>query len=229
MRLLRNVRERARARPWAAVSAASFITIGLVQLVSIVSGTLDYQHLLWNLFLAWIPLPLAAAAYVAWRRDLGLPLIVSLLGAWLLFFPNAPYLVTELNHFGELGSSVPAELDLATLVMTATAGLAVGFASLYIVQRVVGHLYGLHASRATVVVALVLASVGVYMGRVLRWSSWDALTSPEGVIADLSVRIANPLVFYEAWFGIAAFALFLFVSYRSLLRLAGRDRPTPVE
>ena len=217
-----NLRERIRARPWLAVGGATALAVGLVEVVSLLSGTLGYQHLLWNLFLAWIPLPIAGAAYVAWRRRAGVPTIAALLLAWLLFFPNAPYLVTELIHFGELGSRVPAELDLATLMTTAIAGLLVGFASLYVVQRVIGHLYGRLASQAVVVLALGLASVGVYIGRVLRWNSWDVVTSPDGIAIDMLTRIANPLTFIEAWVGIAGLATFLLIGYAVSVRLAGR-------
>ena len=229
MRRHERLREHARAHPWIAVAAATALTIGLVELVSAVSGTLGYQHLLWNLFLAWVPLPLAGAAYVAHRRGAGLRTIAPLLLGWLLFFPNAPYMVTEIIHFGELRAVIPAGLDLATLVAAAIAGLLVGFASLYVVQRVVGHAYGPPAARAAVLLALVLASVGVYMGRVLRWNSWDAIASPKGILADMFTRLTNPLVFYEAWIAIAMFAAFLTIAYVVVLRLAGRREPIAAE
>ena len=151
-----RLREYARAHPWLAVAGASALTMGLVELVSALSGTLAYQHLLWNLFLAWVPLPIAGAAYVAHRRGRGLATIAPFLIGWLLFFPNAPYMVTELIHFGELGSRIPAGLDLATLITAAIAGLLVGFASLYVVQRVIGHLFGPAAAGAAVLLALTL-------------------------------------------------------------------------
>jgi uncharacterized membrane protein len=218
-------RELARAHPWLAVLGATALAVALVELVGALSGGPVYRFLLWNLFLAWVPLPLAAAAYVAQRRELGLTTIAPLFVGWLLFFPNAPYIVTDLIHFGRLGDRVPAELDLATLVAAAVAGLLVGFASLYVIQRVFWRRYGALAARAVVVGALVLASVGVYLGRVLRWNSWDAIASPKGVLADVLTRIVNPLDFQEAWAGIGLFAVFLVISYASLLRLAGRGLP----
>ena len=169
--------------------------------------------------------PLAAAAYMAQRLELGLPTIVPLLAGWLLFFPNAPYIVTDLVHFGELGGSIPAELDLATLIAAAIAGLLVGFASLYVVQRVIWHRYGRLAARASVVATLLLASMGVYLGRVLRWNSWDAFANPQSVIADVLTRVANPLAFQQTWAGIGLFAAFLVATYAYALRLARRDGP----
>ena len=220
-----RLREYARAHPWLAVAGASALTMGLVELVSALSGTLAYQHLLWNLFLAWVPLPIAGAAYVAHRRGRGLATIAPFLIGWLLFFPNAPYMVTELIHFGELGSRIPAGLDLATLITAAIAGLLVGFASLYVVQRVIGHLFGPAAAGAAVLLALTLGSVGVYLGRVLRWNSWDAISSPQGILADMFTRITHPVAFYEAWLGMALFAAFLVIAYVVVLRLAGRYEP----
>ena len=75
--------------------------------------------------------------------------------------------------------------------------------------------------RSFVIGALVLASVGVYIGRVLRWNSWDALARPESLLGDLAERIANPFAFPLAWIGTAAFALFLIASYQLVLRAAG--------
>ena len=201
--------------------AATALAVGLVELVSTLSSSPTHRFLLWNLFLAWITLPLAAAAYVAHRLGFGLAAIAPFLAGWLLFFPNAPYIVTDLIHFGELNSQIPAELDLATLVAAAVAGMLVGFTSLYVVQRLITDRYGRAAGRIVVLVALVLASVGVYIGRALRWNSWDALGSPENVAADLLTRVANPFVFGQISVGVATFVAFLLVSYGLALRLAG--------
>jgi len=222
MNRLQRIRSLTRLHPWLTVVGVTALAVGLIELVSIVSGAPTHDFLLWNLFLAWIPLPLAAGAYAAQRLGFGLPVLVPLLVGWLLFFPNAPYIVTDLIHFGELNRRIPAELDLAILIVAASAGLLVGFASLYVVQRVIGRRYGLAASRASVAAVLLLSSLGVYLGRVLRWNSWDAFTDPTGILADVSTRLAHPFAFREAWLGIAIFAAFLLVTYASTLRLAIR-------
>ena len=152
-----------RAHPWLVVLAATVLAVGLVELVGTLSSSPTHRFLLWNLFLAWVPLPLAAVAYVAHRLGFGLAAIAPFLAGWLLFFPNAPYIVTDLIHFGELNSQIPVELDLATLVAAAVAGMLVGFTSLYVVQRLITDRYGRAAGWILVLVALVLASVGVYI------------------------------------------------------------------
>jgi uncharacterized membrane protein len=222
MTRLQRIRSLARLHPWFAVVGVTVLAIWLIELVSIVSGAPTHRFLLWNLFLAWIPLPLAAGAYVAQRLGFGLPVLAPLLIGWLLFFPNAPYIVTDLIHFGGLNRGIPAELDLATLVVAASAGLLVGFASLYVVQRVVGRRYGLATSRASVVAVLVLSSFGVYLGRVLRWNSWDAFADPSGILTDVATRLVHPFAFREAWMGIAVFAVLLLVTYAYAVRLAIR-------
>ena len=213
MTRLQRIRSLARLHPWFAVVGVTVLAIWLIELVSIVSGAPTHRFLLWNLFLAWIPLQ---------RLGFGLPVLAPLLIGWLLFFPNAPYIVTDLIHFGGLNRGIPAELDLATLVVAASAGLLVGFASLYVVQRVVGRRYGLATSRASVVAVLVLSSFGVYLGRVLRWNSWDAFADPSGILTDVATRLVHPFAFREAWMGIAVFAVLLLVTYAYAVRLAIR-------
>jgi uncharacterized membrane protein len=75
--------------------AASFFCVALVLLRVSESGSTDFAGLIWNLFLAWIPFLLAVAVYDGWRRRRGRGSLVALGALWLLFFPNAPYIVVS--------------------------------------------------------------------------------------------------------------------------------------
>lgn len=216
-------RRRLAAHPWATLVLAILTAVALVESVSLLTGEATHRFLLWNLFLAWVPLPLALAAYLGHRRGLTVAAISPLLAAWLAFFPNAPYVVTDLIHFGHLNASLPRPLDLAVLVTAAAAGMLVGFASLYLVQRIVAERAGCRWGRAFVAGTLVLSSFGVYVGRVLRWNSWDAVTRPRPLLADIATRVANPLAHPLAWGGTLAFALFLFAAYGTALAAARRS------
>ena len=99
------------------------------------TGDSFYQFLVWNLFLAWVPLICAAAAFARARRGID-AVVIALLLLWLLFFPNAPYMLTDFIHVGE-SPSVPLWYDALMLSSFAWTALLLGFASLYLVQIVV--------------------------------------------------------------------------------------------
>ena len=156
-----------------------------------VAGHFVFSFLAWNLFLAWIPL---AVSGLVWRlaRKGGLGLFeVGLCGLWFLFFPNAPYLVTDLVHLSPR-PPVPLWYDLAMLLSFAAAGLAMGYLSLRDVQLVLARRWGLALSWAFAVAALFVAAFGVYLGRFQRWNSWDLLTAPRRLLADVAHHLLDP-------------------------------------
>lgn len=119
--------------------------------------------------------------------------------------------------------AAPVPLELAILLTAALAGLLAGFASLALVQRIVRDRAGCAWSRAFVIAALVTSSFGVYLGRFLRWNSWDVIASPRPLLADVAERFADPLAHPVTWGGAAGFSLFLLL--RSPSRRDGARRP----
>ena len=165
-----------------ALLAASAFCVLLVLYRRHHTGDPFYGFLAWNLVLAWVPFALALAAYANARRGGGT--VVVVLGVlWLLFFPNAPYLLTDFIHLHE-SLTTPLWYDALMLAAFAWTGLALGFASLYVMQTIWQRAAGAVVSWLGVVGALALASFGVYLGRFLRFNSWDALVRP-GQIADV--------------------------------------------
>ena len=78
------------------LAGLSVATLAVYRLVSQQTDTL-YAFLIWNLFLAWVPFVFSMAAYELDKRKRGGLLLLPLGIAWLLFFPNAPYLMTDLE------------------------------------------------------------------------------------------------------------------------------------
>lgn len=184
---------RALAIRWYAVFAAvSAIGCIWVAYRVHVSGTGSYMFLVWNLFLAWIPF-CAATACLWWLEALtGLSGAVrgtagGLCGLlWLLFLPNAPYVVTDLIHF----TYVRAEglwpwSDLFMLVLFAWISLLLGYSSLYLLQDYIRRKLGTAAGWGFAAIVLLLQAVGVFVGRELRWNSWWVWTDPARLWADL--------------------------------------------
>ncbi|HUQ21600.1 MAG TPA: DUF1361 domain-containing protein [Gaiellaceae bacterium] len=182
---------------------ASALCVGLHELRVHETGDLYYRFLVWNLFLAWIPLLLAALAYARSRRRVDAP-TAALLVAWLLFFPNAPYLLTDFIHLGR--GPAPLWYDGLMLSAFAWTGLLLGFASLYLVQAILRRSFGVATSWLGVLGSLVLASLGVYIGRFVRLNSWDLLLHPLRVVEVVHARlVAEPPELAQALVALTAF------------------------
>ena len=192
----------------AALLAASALCVVLLELRVRETGDSYYRFLIWNLTLAWVPFALAITAYARARRRVD-ALVWLLLVPWLLFFPNAPYLLTDFIHLDE--GPAPLWYDALMLSAFAWTGLMLGFGSLYLVQMILRQVFGARVAWVGVLGALGLASVGVYIGRFIRFNSWDALLHPLAV-ADV-VRDQLGSVPLRAAEGFVALTTFLAVGY----------------
>ena len=152
----------------------------------------DYRFLAWNLFLAWIPFVLALVLYVSDRRGRGPAILVPLAAAWLLFLPNAPYIVTDFVHLG-IDTSVPIWFDATMTASFAGTGLVLGLVSVLLVQAVLERRYGSAVGWLMLPPIFLLCSAGIYLGRVHRFNSWDALAHPGALLDTFAVRLADPL------------------------------------
>ena len=139
-----------------------------------------YAFLVWNLFLAWIPFGFAWVAYTSSRlpKFLMITLVSVCAVLWLLFFPNALYIMTDFQHLARLNSEVPVWYDVIMLIWFSWCGLFLGIISLYLMQKIVERWLGKMASWMFVVIVTILSSLGIYVGRFLRWNSWDVLFTP---------------------------------------------------
>ena len=198
--------------------AASLLSIGT--LVAQIHATHDHRYtfLFWNLFLAWVPLIAAALAFASARRG-ALPLVVVLIAVWLLFFPNAPYLLTDFIHLHGNGPS-PLWYDALMLSSFAWTALMLGLVSLYLVHAIVGQKAGAAAGWFVVVCVLGLASFGVYLGRFARFNSWDVVTRPHLVLSVIRKEIDSPLHDPKMVVALLVLTAFLLVGYLVLYTLA---------
>ncbi len=162
----------------------------------------------WNLFLAAIPLGSAVLLAKVDRWRFGAPLIAG----WLLFFPNAPYVLTDLLHL-RLRSGVPLWYDLLMLLSFALVSLWLGFQSLHMVQMWVARKTSRLMAWSFVGVSLLLSGFGIYLGRFLRWNSWDIVSNPMALLGDIWVRFADPLSHGRTWGVTLGFGGLLLVAY----------------
>jgi uncharacterized membrane protein len=191
-----------------ALALATATALGLVLVRMAVVGSRGYGFLGWNLFLAWVPLGLS---HLAWRwRTAHAGLFALALVGWLVFFPNAPYIVTDLMHL-RTTRGAPLWLDGLVVGSAAVAGLFVGLVSLRLVHDAWVTRWG-RPRLAWVAAALAcyLAALGVYLGRFMRWNTWDLVRKPDEILADAWATLAEPrMLGFVALFGSALVVAYL--------------------
>ena len=161
-----------------------------------ISDTKVFLFLNWNLFLAWIPL-LLSSFILAFNIKSKISLIFIII-VWILFFPNSPYILTDLFHL-RARNSIPIWYDLIVILSYAWTGLICGFISLNDIEKSLSA-YGKRSSiNGVIVFFLFMSSFGVYLGRFLRWNSWDVLNNPFGLFSDIIVRFIYPLEYTKTW------------------------------
>ena len=187
------------------------------------TGSLAYANLVWNLFLAWIPLGFALVLYDGARRGIGGVWLLAVGGMWLLFFPNAPYLTTDLKYLRELRGA-PFWYDAIMAGSAALTGLALGFLSLFLVHSVVERRVGRIWAWLGVWALLLVSSVGVFLGRFQRFNSWDVFTDPGPIVADLRRGLSDPLNYPRVLAVTVVFSAFLVGGYAVFYALARFSR-----
>ncbi len=157
-----------------------------------------FLFLNWNLFLAGIPWLLSTIALLLPKLQKSALAISLLLMIWLLFFPNAPYILTDLFHL-RLRGNAPIWYDLVLILSFAWTGLLFGFLSLRDIERLLAPKLNVYWLAISSISLLFLTSFGIYLGRFLRWNSWDILESPTAILHDIGVRCMYPLEHPTTW------------------------------
>ena len=194
------------------LATLSLFTLAMLAGRVVYTRTWDHGWIAWNLALAWVPFLIAFVIYERARSGAAGKVLAALGALWLLFFPNAPYIVTDLQHIG-VGSGVPIMYDVLLLTAAAWTGFLLGLTSLFMIHAVGRRLLGAANAWALVVGVLAVSSFGIYLGRVQRWNSWDVFVRPGALLGQLgeglhtrpialtvlltSFLLASYLVFYS--------------------------------
>ncbi len=186
------------------------------------TDTKVFLFLNWNLFLAFIPWALTSISILRPGIQKSKFTVFILLLSWLLFFPNAPYILTDLFHL-RLKTSMPIWFDLLLILSFAWTGLIFGFLSLWDIEQILSKSIKLVYVRIISVLLLFLGSFGIYLGRYLRWNSWDIITEPFKLMYDVGDRLINPFEHPQTWGMTILMGLFLNMIYWSFRLI--RKRP----
>jgi uncharacterized membrane protein len=183
------------------------------------TGSPHLLFLVWNLFLACVPLASSRALTALSRRGAAGWSRYALFCIWLVFLPNAPYIVTDLVHLSR-PAGVIFWYDLGTLLSCAGAGLLVGYLSLLDMQRLVEDRFGKAAGWSMAASALMLSGFGVYLGRVMRWNSWDVVINPIALFRSIAHFVLNSRLYLHTYAITLLFGVGLLLGYATLYFLA---------
>lgn len=176
-----------------------------------VTDSQRYLSLVWNLFLAWIPVVFAYLALaLSGRRALLYAIVPIFAFLWLIFFPNAPYILTDLQHLAVEGTNAPVWFDVILLIWFSWTGVLLGIVSLYVMQIIVAKEFGRVAGWLLVFGVSILGSLGIYLGRFLRFNSWDILQNPSEIALNILGLVVDPSLRLVAFTSLLT-AFFLFV------------------
>ncbi len=210
-----------------ALVASTAVSVGLFAYGAWRNRSLDYDYLLWNLFLAWLPLLfvirlVAVLRYKLWSswEALGFSLL------WLVFLPNSFYMISDFIHLQEVRR---VDILYDTLMFTSFiyTGVVLGFSSLYLLHMQLSRRLQRLAATSWIAATLLVCSAAIYVGRDLRWNSWDVLTNPGGLLFDISDRLEHPSAYPQMIVTIVTFFILLVSMYGLLWRGARLVREVP--
>jgi uncharacterized membrane protein len=194
------------------------LSILLIVTRIIYTSSIFYIFLIWNLFLAFIPFAISSLMIAYEEKFHRKSVQVLFILVWLLFFPNAPYILTDLFHLKHK-SAAPVWFDLVLVLSSAWNGLILGYLSLMDIQKITSKIYGNLTGWAVCIGALILSGFGIYLGRYLRWNSWDIVANPAGLFNDILSRVTDPFSHPRTYGMTLLYAVFLIIVYYTLKQM----------
>ena len=193
--------------------------ISLVIFRVLYSMEFRFVFLIWNLFLAVIPYFLMKMAlenmqnrWISWL----------LFGGSLLFLPNSPYIVTDLFHLKHQ-ASMPLWFDTLLVFSFAANGLLLFYDVLLKMHRFLENQVSKFWAILGIVAIIFLNGFGIYLGRFLRFNSWDIVANPFGLISEIADRFIHPFSHSRTWGVTLGYGTLFLVGYVMVLILS-RER-----
>ncbi len=169
------------------------VSVSLLAIRMLAAGNNRFWFMLWNLFLAWLPVLFAFGLRANLdKKPLSHWQNLLLFVVWLGFLPNSFYIMSDLIHLQSSGETLVL-YDVAMMMSFVLNGLILGYISVFVVHRLLLQRFRLRYAHSLIGLVLLASGFAIYLGRYLRWNTWDVLFNPAGILFDLSERIINPL------------------------------------
>ena len=191
------------------IALASGLTLARVAF----TGSTYYLYLLWNIFLALLPFMVSVIVLQNdEHKKIALWILVIVGIVWLAFFPNAPYLVTDVIHLRK-SQLAPIWFDALMFFSIAWVGMLCSLYSLSHIEKILRARFSSALTWTILTAAIALSSFGIYLGRFLRWNSWDMVANPNDLATDVFSVFSQPEQHQQAYLMIPVFTVFILVSY----------------
>ena len=190
-------------------------TILLIAFRIFYSESMMYIFFTWNLFLAAVPLFISITIKHVQHKFLQGVLFFC----WLLFFPNALYIITDLVHLKER-YPIPLWFDVVLVFSAAINGLLLAYYSLKIIESFLTAKFTARKTAFILFCSIFLSSFGVYLGRFLRWNSWDVVNHPRSLLLEILQRFTNPFEHPRTWGMTIILTLFFSIFYFSIKKFS---------
>ena len=184
-----------------------------------VTGHLTYLFLVWNLFLAVVPYLItewltANPSRIDNKWRFALSTLV-----WLLFIPNSFYIITDLVHLDRF-TSAPQWFDLLLLFSFVWNGILLGILSIRRMELLIKLVSGSAVSLLVIFIVMWLNAFGIYLGRFLRFNSWDIVAQPFALFDAMFEIILHPIENKMEWGMITVYAFFMTMLYSTVRKMA---------
>jgi uncharacterized membrane protein len=196
-----------------------FFSVGLTSFRVFYTKQWLFVWLLWNLFLAVIPYLLTRTAIRQARWIENNSRFALLFTVWLLFIPNSFYIITDLFHL-KMRSGVPLWFDLALIFSFAWNGILLGVSSIRQMEKMVQCKWQRLKEWQFVYPMMLFNALGIYIGRYLRYNSWDVVTNPFQLTNDVIYLFVHPVRNRFDWSMIVCYAMFMSLIYIAIKRMS---------
>ena len=183
------------------------------------TGTTLFLFLGWNLVLAILPylLTRVLSQHPRWSTGTRNFILISLV--WLFWIPNAFYILTDLFHLG-WSDQMPKWFDLALILSYAWNGLLLGLLSVRQMEKLWQARFPAVKEGWFIIPVMFLNAWGVYIGRFLRFNTWDLITNPFRLLADICTMLIHPVANKYAWGMVLCYAALMTIMYMTLKKMS---------
>lgn len=198
---------------------ASLFSLSLLAIRMIKTGRLSYGFLAWNLFLAFVPYFISQWLGRHPQILTSRIKLLSLVFVWIIFMPNSFYILTDLFHLNNM-SKGDSWFDLTLILSFAWNGILFGILSIYKMEMLLKRAKGKFISGFIICVVMWLNAFGIYIGRFLRFNSWDIFVNPFSLVSEIVDMVFNPYDYRYVWAMSFCFAFFMAILYFTTKKLS---------
>ena len=204
------------------LSFSVFFSCLLVLARIIYTGRITFLSLVWNLFLAYIPyfITKIISTRPGWIKEKKWFILFFLL--WLICIPNSFYILTDLFHLGDQRNDyiAPQWYDLALILSFAWNGLMIGILSVRHMEKIIGKIFPGLNEFLFLYPVMWLNALGIYIGRYLRFNSWDVVSDPFQLFDDIAHLLMHPFIYKETWAMVFCYSILMTLMYLTIKKIS---------